>query len=72
MRTLGANTNKMCWKCKVIANNQILMEEDFTSLSKIGEKLGFTRNVVNEIANGRRKQRKGLFDTQYVISKIEE
>lgn len=71
MRTHGANTNKMCWNCKVIANNQVLLDEEFPSLSKIAEKLGYTRNIINEIANGRRKQRKGVFDTHYVISKIE-
>ena len=71
MRTHGAETKINCWKVKVIANNVVLLNNEYPSLRKIGEALGLSRNIINEIVNNRRKQRSGKFDTQYIITKLE-
>ena len=69
MRTKGAKTKINCWRCIIKSNNQVLLSQDFTTLESIGEELGLSRNVVNEIVNNRRKQRSGKYDTHYYITK---
>ena len=71
MRTNGAKTKILCWEVEVKVADNILLSQSFTTLSAVGEALGMSRNIINEIVNGRRKQRKGKYDTQYKISKIE-
>ena len=72
MRTHGAKTKIDCWTCEVRVNNSEVFKQDFPTLSSIGQELGLSRNIVNEIVNNRRKQRSGKYDTQYIIKKKED
>ena len=71
MRTNGAKTKILCWEVEVKVADNILLSQSFTTLSAVGEALGMSRNIINEIVNGRRKQRTGKYDTQYNINKID-
>ena len=72
MRTHGAKTKIDCWTCEVRVNNSEIFKQDFPTLSSIGQELGLSRNIVNEIVNNRRKVRQGKYDTQYIIKKKED
>tara|TARA_Y100000401_G_scaffold109170_1_gene105117 strand:+ start:1657 stop:1950 length:294 start_codon:yes stop_codon:yes gene_type:complete len=70
MRKNGCKTEKKCWNLKVVNNGNTLFEKDYPSLKVIGEDLGFKYNRVVELATGRKKQQIGIFDSQYVFTKI--
>lgn len=70
MRTEGAKTGKICWNLKIINNGNIIFNKDYPSLKVIGDDIGYTYNRVVELANGRIKPKVGLYDSQYVFSKI--
>lgn len=70
MRKNGAKTNKICWNLKVLNNGNILFEKNYPSLMNIGEDLGFKYNRVVEMATGRKKQATGIYDSQYIFTKL--
>lgn len=70
MRKSGAKTEKICWKLKVINNDNIIFEKDYPSLKVIGDDIGFKYNRVVELATGRKKQQTGKYDSIYVFTKL--
>ena len=70
MRKIGDITQKICWKLQISVNNNIVYENEYSTLKDIAEELGYSYNVVSEMVMGRKKNRKGKYDTQYSIKKI--
>ena len=70
MRKKGCKTNAICWKLEVINQNEIIFENEYSTLSEIASELGLTYNQVVELSSGRKKQADGRFDTYYRFKKI--
>tara|TARA_A100000171_G_scaffold37544_1_gene36591 strand:- start:4849 stop:5070 length:222 start_codon:yes stop_codon:yes gene_type:complete len=70
MRKIGDITQKICWKLQISVNNNIVYENEYSTLKDIAEELGYSYNIVSEMVMGRKKNRKGKYDTQYSIKKI--
>mgnify|MGYP003639865777 FL=1 len=72
MRKSGNNTKKMCWKL-IIHNykKELILSKDYSTLSQIGEELGYTYNVVNDMVRGRKQPSKGRYDSQYLIIRLD-
>ena len=70
MRKEGSITNKLCWNLKIMMNDNIVFEKDYTTLKSMPEDLGLTYNRVVELATGRKKQNGGKYDSVYVFTKI--
>lgn len=72
MRKKGSNTIKICWKCEVINQNQVLFTGEFSTLKQIAHELGLTYSQVVELSSGRKKDNKGRYDTNYRLTKLSE
>ena len=72
MRKKGSNTLKICWRCEVINQNQVLFSGEFATLKQIAHELGLTYSQVVELSSGRKKDSKGRYDTNYRLIKIAE
>ena len=70
MRKSGDITNKICWKLIIKCNDSIMLEKEFKTLKSISEELGYSYNVISEMALGRKKKRGGKYDTQYLFKKL--
>ena len=72
MRKSGNNTKKKCWKL-IIHNykKELILSKDYSTLSQIGEELGYTYNVVNDMVRGRKQPSKGRYDSQYLIIRLD-
>jgi len=70
MRKKGCKTNAICWKLEVVNQNEIIFENEYSTLSEIAGDLGLTYNQVVELSSGRKKQAEGRFDTYYRFKKI--
>ena len=70
MRKAGDKTKKECWNIKVVNQEVILFEKNYPSLKFVAPDLGFTYNRVVELSIGRKKQGSGIYDTQYIFTKI--
>lgn len=70
MRKKGCKTNAICWKLEVVNQNNIIFENEYSTLSEIAGELGLTYNQVVELSSGRKKQSEGRFDTYYRFKKI--
>ena len=70
MRKKGSNTDKNCWKLKVINQNQVIFGGEYKTLREVANECGFTYNQIVEISSGRKKQKLGRFDTKYELIKI--
>ena len=52
-------TKKNCWNCKINLGEQIVLDEDFKTLTHIATKLGMSYSQLSELGpNGRRKTKK--------------
>mgnify|MGYP003676271840 FL=1 len=62
----------MCWKL-IIHNykKELILSKDYSTLSQIGEELGYTYNVVNDMVRGRKQPSKGRYDSQYLIIRLD-
>ncbi len=72
-RRKGSNTNKLCWNCKVIVNNNELLNKNYRTLKDIGTDLGMSYSQIFELApKGRRSKTipKSKYTPQYIISKL--
>lgn len=70
MRTKGSSTNKKCWDCEVVVDNQVLHSGQYKTLKDISDILELSYNQVAEISNNRAKKRNGKYDTIYKIKRI--
>ena len=70
MRKSGASTKKECWNLKIVNNNNVLFDKNYPSLKLIGEDIGYKYNRVVELSIGRKKQQSGVYDSQYIFTKI--
>ena len=70
MRKIGDITQKICWKLQIVVNDNIIYEQKYSTLKDIAEELGYSYNIVSEMVMGRKKNRKGKYDTQYSIKKL--
>jgi len=70
MRKSGASTRKECWNLKIVNNNNVLFDKNYPSLKVIGEDIGYKYNRVVELSIGRKKQQSGIYDSQYIFTKI--
>ena len=71
MRKNGSITKKKCWKL-IIHNfkKELVLSKDYSTLKEIATELGYTYNVVVEMSNGRKRGRKGRYDSSYEIIKL--
>jgi hypothetical protein len=72
MRKKGSNTQKICWRCEVVNQNQILFSGEFATLKQIAHELGLSYSQVVELSSGRKKDNKGRYDTNYRLTKLSE
>lgn len=72
MRKKGSNTTKICWRCEVINQHQVLYSGEFATLKQISHELGLSYSQVVELSSGRKKDSKGRYDTNYRLIKIAE
>tara|TARA_R100001086_G_scaffold6918_1_gene4161 strand:+ start:1072 stop:1293 length:222 start_codon:yes stop_codon:yes gene_type:complete len=72
MRKIGDITQKICWKLEITVNDNIVYENEYSTLRDIAQELGYSYNVVSEMVMGRKKNRKGKYDTQYSIKKLSD
>ena len=70
MRKIGDLTQKICWKLEISVNDNIVFENEYSTLKDIAQELGYSYNVVSEMVMGRKKNKKGRYDTQYSIKKL--
>lgn len=70
MRKNGSETKKLCWNLKILNNENVIFEKDYTTLKSMPEDLGITYNRVVELSTGRKKQNGGKYDSVYVFTKI--
>jgi hypothetical protein len=70
MRKAGSKTEKICWNLKIVNNGNVLFDKEYPSLKHIGEDIGYKYNRVVELATGRKKQQTGIFDSQYIFTKL--
>tara|TARA_R100000951_G_scaffold115995_1_gene126052 strand:- start:7059 stop:7379 length:321 start_codon:yes stop_codon:yes gene_type:complete len=70
MRSKGSKTNIKCWKLEVVNQNNIIYENEYSTLNEIANELGITYNQVVELSSGRKKQPTGRFDTSYRFIKL--
>ena len=70
MRSKGSKTNVKCWKLEVINQNNIIYENEYSTLNEISNELGMTYNQIVELSSGRKKQPGGRFDTSYRFIKL--
>tara|TARA_R110000824_G_scaffold400786_1_gene609338 strand:+ start:320 stop:532 length:213 start_codon:yes stop_codon:yes gene_type:complete len=70
MRKVGDKTHKICWNLSIFINNKTFYEKDFSTLKDVAAELDLSYNVVSEMALGRKKNRKGRYETQYLFTKL--
>ena len=70
MRKSGSSTKKECWNLKIVNNEVVLFDKNYPSLKLIGEDIGYKYNRVVELSIGRKKQQSGIYDSQYIFTKI--
>ena len=70
MRKKGSTTLKLCWKCEVINQNEIVYENQYATLKQIANDLGLSYSQVVELSSGRKKDNKRRYDTNYRFTRI--
>ena len=70
MRKSGDTTNKICWNLSIFNNDKEIFNRDFKTLKDISNELGLSYNIVSEMSLGRKKNKKGKFDTKYFFTRI--
>ena len=70
MRNNGDKTKKECWNLKIVNNDAVLFDKNYTSLKVFGEDIGYKYNRVVELSIGRKKQASGKYDSQYIFTKL--
>ena len=70
MRKKGSTTLKLCWKCEVINQNEIVFQNEYATLKQVANELGLTYSQVVELSSGRKKDNKGRYDTNYRFTRI--
>ena len=70
MRSKGSKTNIKCWKLEVVNQNNIIYENEYSTLNEVANELGLTYNQIVELSSGRKKQPSGRFDTYYRFIKL--
>lgn len=69
-RKFGNTTNKICWNLTIIIDEKTILNRDYKTLQDIATELGYSYNVVSEMAINRKKRNKGKYDTQYHFTKL--
>tara|TARA_R110002096_G_scaffold203106_3_gene388017 strand:+ start:229 stop:459 length:231 start_codon:yes stop_codon:yes gene_type:complete len=72
MRKIGDITQKICWKLEISVNDNIVYQNEYSTLRDIASELGYSYNIVSEIVMGRKKNRQGKYDAQYSIKKLSD
>ena len=57
MRKIGDITQKICWKLEISVNDNIVYQNEYSTLRDIANELGYSYNIVSEIVMGRKKIR---------------
>ena len=72
MRKKGSTTLKLCWKCEVINQNEIVFQNEYATLKQVANELGLTYSQVVELSSGRKRDNKGRYDTNYRFTRLDK
>tara|TARA_R110000751_G_scaffold81633_3_gene164712 strand:+ start:2776 stop:2988 length:213 start_codon:yes stop_codon:yes gene_type:complete len=70
MRKKGDTTNKICWNLKIYIDGEEKYNKDFKTITEIGEDLDLSYNIVSEMVMGRKKNKRGRYEPQYLFNRL--
>ena len=70
MRKTGDMTNKICWNLIIKLNEEILLDKEYKTLKDISDELQISYNIVSEMVLGRKKNKSGRYEPQYIFSRL--
>mgnify|MGYP005988273747 CR=1 FL=1 len=70
MRKSGDLTKKYCWEMSIYINDKIISQNKYKTIRDIADELDLSYNVVSEMIMGRKKNRKGKFEPQYLFTRL--
>lgn len=70
MRKSGDLTKKYCWEMTIYINDKIISQNKYKTIRDIADELDLSYNVVSEMIMGRKKNRKGKFEPQYLFTRL--
>lgn len=70
MRKSGDLTKKYCWEMTIYINDKIISQNKYKTIRDIADELELSYNVVSEMIMGRKKNRKGKYEPQYLFTRL--
>ena len=70
MRKSGDLTKKYCWEMTIYINDKIISQNKYKTIRDIADELELSYNIVSEMIMGRKKNRKGKYEPQYLFTRL--